>query len=238
MSTHEHHPKDTDALVKIRAGEVRMRSKTFFALRAVTSIVLTALILVLSSMISSFVLFSLNETGHAFLLGFGGRGIVAFLLLFPWPLFSVDLALIFLLDWLLRGFSFGYRFSVLSLFAGICGVSLLIALVINTTSLHHLLEMHADRGELPIAGGLYEDTRRPHHEFGVFRGIVGTISTSSFIMIHDDRDVDADDASYIVTLPNEIPPPLSPGDHVFVFGDGIGSSSVRAVNIQVFPKTQ
>ena len=232
--THDTKNGTHDVLAKIRAGEVRMRSKGFFMARAALTTALIILILILSSTIASFVLFSLRETGHEFLLGFGGRGIAAFFALFPWPLLSVDLALLFLLDWLLRGFSFGYKYSFVSVFLALFIASTLLALVINATAFHRTLESHADHGDLPVAGLFYEETRREHHEFGIFRGVVESVGTSSFVMAHDNRDQDVDDPSFTVYLPPNTPFAYSIGTRVFVLGNPIGSTTIRAEQVRVF----
>jgi hypothetical protein len=224
-------------LEKIKSGEVRMRPRIIFALRAGAALGAALLVLILSSLIASFVLFSLHETGEAFLLGFGVHGILVFVLLFPWPLLAIDIGLLFLLDWLLRGFSFGYRYSLVSVLFVIVLSSTALALLINATTLHTTLLNHADKGTLPVAGSLYEEVRRPHRENGVFRGIVVSVASSSFLMQHDDYDRDADDAPGAITvfLPSSGGQLPRIGNQVFVFGTAVGSTSIRARGVEVFP---
>jgi len=198
-----------------------MRPKAYFAFKLAILACLATLVLITSVLLISFTLFSVKATGHLLLLGFGWHGFNAFMALFPWTTFCVDIVLVFLLDMLLRYFEFGYRRSIIFLFLATAVLLVLIGYGVSMTSFHGRLLRRAERHQLPVFGGLYTGLRRPHPEQGVFQGTVTAIGPGVFIL---DRDGDQDDASTTRVI---VPPDLDPsqyvqvGDHVFVGGDVI-----------------
>src|SRR4051812_38105080 len=103
-------------LEKIKAGEVSMRPRSYFVLKSIILGILAIIGIFVSSLLLSFIFFSLHVSGRLFLLGFGGRGIEAFILLFPWKLFLIDLIIVFVLQSLIKQFRFGYKFCLACLF--------------------------------------------------------------------------------------------------------------------------
>ncbi len=209
-------------LSRVKSGSVHMRSRAYFFLRVTTTAVTALLVLGISSLILSFIGFSIHASGQDILLGFGARGIGTFFALFPWPLFIADLLLMLALEWCLQGFRFGYRFSLVSIFVLTFAMSWFLGFLIELTPLHDSLLSAADRGELPIAGGLYEHIRDPHHDLGIFRGTVFSVQNGQVMIGHDDGDHDPDDGTWTVALPPDTPPPQV-GDRMLVFGSSTGS---------------
>jgi len=151
-----------NVLDTVHAGTAHMRSRAYFVLRAAAAITLAVLALALSGFVLSFIAFSIHESGELFLLGFGARGIAVFFNLFPWLSLMLDGVVILALEWLLAGFRFGYRVSLLSLLAAVFGASAVLAALVYALPIHSLLLDAADRGQLPILGGLYERIHESH----------------------------------------------------------------------------
>ncbi len=141
-------------LERIKRG-VPMRSRAYFVVRAAASAVVSLLVLALSAYILSFITFSVHESGEQFLLGFGGRGLQTFFVLFPWLPTTLDIVLILFLEWLLQGFRFGYRLSLATLFGAVLVISTVAAALISATPFNGQLLGLADRGRLPIIGQVY-----------------------------------------------------------------------------------
>jgi len=216
---------------RLKHGNIPMRSRAYFIVRATIAILLSVLVLALSAYVLSFIAFSIHESGEQFLLGFGERGLYAFLGLFPWFTLIIDIALIFLLQWLLQSFKFGYRFSLLAVFGAVVFVSIVAAGLIDLTPVHNDLLGMADRGELPIGGELYESVRDSHEDRGVFRGTIATIEGDRIVITHDDGDHDADDGTRTVTLPiGYSTTTFNVGERVYVFG-ALGSSTIQAYGV-------
>lgn len=235
-------------LEKIQSGKVRKFPRAYFMFRVLATLVISVLLLLISTFVLSFILFSFEESGELFLLGFGTQGILVFLILFPWMLFILDILLLLVLEWLIQGFKFGYRIPLLYIFLGIFGASLLFGALLNITPIHSDLLQDADRNQLPVFGGAYEHIFDHHEDLGVCRGIVMSVDQStstnavlqSFVMQHNDRDHDSDDGEYVVTpAPGTTLPPVIVGDRVLVFGHPVpgpgGNEYVEAQGVQILP---
>lgn len=205
-------------MTKVRSGNVRVHSRAFFIARLVGTLVVAALAFVLSIFVVSFIFFSIHESGEQFLLGYGTAGVLTFLELFPWASLVLDIALLILLEWLLQGFKLGYRFSLLVIFIGIFGGSVLLGFLITLTPLHMILLGLADRGDLPLVGGVYESVHDSHAGHGVFNGVITSESGNQIVIVHQDKDHDGDDGVWNVTLPQGASS-FQVGEQVYVFGE-------------------
>jgi hypothetical protein len=235
----DNQPKDSiqqAVLDKVRAGSVHRRPRSYFVMRVVAIVIVGFLLLVTSAFVISFILFSLHESGEQFLLGFGLHGIQVFFMLFPWISAIFAVALLFLLEWLLQGFTFGYRIPLLNIFLGIVGVSAILGVLINFTPLHATLLGFADKDKLPLIGESYKHIFDYHENQGVCRGAVVSTSQDSFIVYHDDHDHDKDDGMFTVTIPpNRTLSIPHIGDTVLVFGDPQAGNVIKAAYIQELP---
>jgi len=211
-------------LERLRRGDLRMRSRTYFIGRVVLAGALSLFVLLISAYVLSFIAFSIHESGEKFLLGFGVRGVETFFALFPWLATLVDVALIFILEWLLQSFKFGYRISLLLLFGVIVVTSGLVASAIALTPLHMSLLGMADRNDLPVVGEMYEGVRGSHEGQGVFRGTITSIQGNEITITHNDGDHDADDGTRQIIVPaGYSTSTLSIGGRVYVFGAATGT---------------
>jgi hypothetical protein len=223
-------------LDKIRTGKVRRRPKFYFVLRIIVTAAVSLLLLAVSAFVISFILFSLHESGEQFLLGYGWQGIQIFFKLFPWVFAVLTIALILLLEWLLKGFKFGYRIPMLTIFSVIVGISIVLGILINLTPIHLNLLHDADNDNLPILGNFYEHIFDSHEEQGICRGEVTSIGDGSFVIQHNDRDHDGDDGSFTISIPSGshiLLPHI--GDHVLIFGDPQPGNKILAKNVEIVP---
>ena len=225
-----------NVLARVRGGSVHMRSRAYFVMRVITTATLGILTLALSAIVLSFIAFSIHESGEQFLLGYGARGVTTFLMLFPWATFLADVAILFVLEWLLQGFKWGYRVSLLSVFIGVFLTSATLAGLVDLTPIHQVLLDSADNGTLPIAGELYESVRASHEDQGIFKGTVMSISGGEMTIAHDDADHDADDGTRTVSLPPGAPAPQV-GDRVYVYGRQSGDH-IQAYGIDMLSPDQ
>lgn len=198
-----------------------MRSKAYFVLKLLLLITVGVLALLTSSLLISFIIFSVNVSGKMFLLGFGAHGISMFFLLFPWRILVIDVLLMFLLEWLIKRFQFGYRRPFIYLLSCVLAISIVAGLIINATPLHQILLRSTEERHLPVIGIFYEHLRRPTDGRDVVRGIVLTISGNSLTLQADDFDADHDDGirKVIMPPPIQIPNFIKVGDRIFVAGD-------------------
>lgn len=147
---------------KIQDGEVRMRPRLYFVLRAVALAAVVLATLVVSVFICNFLFFTLRLNGHESLLARPG-GFLLFLRFFPWELLALDILLLALLDWLVRKFGFGYRTPLV--YIAILSLALVFSMgfaIDRATDLNDRVLRHADDDDLPFPfGGVYERARRP-----------------------------------------------------------------------------
>jgi len=217
-----------NVLERIKAA--RMHTRAYFVVRFLFTAAVALLALAVSAFVLSFIVFSVHESGEQFLLGFGLQGVATFFVLFPWLSLAADVALLFLLEWLLQGFKFGYRISLLSVFLCVLAASALLAIIVDLTPIHGALLDQADRGSLPIVGEMYEGIRGSHEGQGIFRGTVTSVQGNDITITHNDGDHDADDGTWTVALPQG-GPAFQVGDRVYVFGS-LNGQTVRAYGIE------
>ncbi|MDB5225191.1 MAG: hypothetical protein JWL87_143 [Candidatus Adlerbacteria bacterium] len=136
-------------LKKIRDGQVSMRPRYYFVLKVAALSAIAAAILVVSVFILNFILFSIRINSQGTLIGFGPRGVFAFLAFFPWVLLLIDTALVFALQWLIREFRFGYRIPVAYVLAGLVLGTLVFGFLLDRgTGFNDELLRRSDRDEL------------------------------------------------------------------------------------------
>jgi hypothetical protein len=234
---------EKNVLEKIQSGEVKMHSKTFFALKVALLVIVALLVLVTSALLVSFMIFSLRVSGRLFLLGFGGRGFVAFFVTFPWFILLADILFVVLFERLLNHFKFAYRTPLVYTIGASALIIILAGFGLDKISIHETLFQEAVGHRLGPVGGLYTDVRLPPRQEGVFRGIVTSAATTTttspfinaFTMRRDDEDTNTDDATDTAMIWHVILPPdisiagfVEPGDVVLVAGDTLATSSTAS----------
>lgn len=211
--------KDT-ILEKIESDQVKMRPKLFYVLKVGLVAAVGVAILVVVSLLTSFILFSIWVSDRAFLLGFGARGINTFLMLFPWRLFILAFVLVVIFTVLIRSFRFGYRSPILYFSIIALGLSIGSGFLIARTPLHQGLSERDRVHHLPVLHGIYHHVSRPAPSNDVFRGFVRTIMEQSI------RVEDEEQRIVTVVLPanwsNRIV--IKVGDQLFIAGDWHGAT--------------
>lgn len=212
---------ESEVLKKIQEGEVKMTSRKYFALKTGITVLVGVAIFTVSTMLVSFLIFSLSNRGDLFLLSFGTKGIYKFILVFPWYLLSLAALLLVGFDYLLRRFKFGYHSPIIYLFMGTLVFVTVFSFVINFTSFHNMLEKFADRNNLPFVKNMYGDIRRSHRDMGVFRGTVSFIGEDYILVKPSYFDLDAEDEEIVVHAPKgvDLASFIEVGEEVYIAGD-------------------
>jgi hypothetical protein len=228
-------------LDKIKSGQVSMKPKAYFVVTMIAFVALSLLVLVTTIFLISYTLFSVIVSGHLLLLGFGLRGMEAFIILFPWFALLLDIVLLVLLDWLVRRFRFGYNRPIVFFFLGMTVLLVFLGYVVSVTSLHSTLLQEAEHNQLPsplspMVGPFYQSMRISHRANGVVQGTVTSIDGNMFTIRHDDYDTDIDDATTTIMAPAgvDVSNFLQLGDHVLVGGDIMSDGSVHAYGVTKF----
>jgi hypothetical protein len=107
-----------ELLEKIKSGKIAKRPRLYFVLQSLAIGALAFVTLALSIFVLSFIVFSVHESGEQFLLGFGSRGLLTFIALFPWYSLALLIALMGILEWLPVWLSHAYTAHL----RGTCGM--------------------------------------------------------------------------------------------------------------------
>jgi len=204
-------------LAKIEHNEVRMHSRTYFALKVSGALALAALILLITVFIGNFVFFMLRINGHGALLSLGTHGWSIFLRVFPWWLLITDIALAALLAWVVRHFQFGYRKPIIVVFLALAAAALAGGFALDEgTPLNDRLLHEADRGALPfVLDDFYKGARRAPPNDSAFRGTVVSVQQGSFSL----ADPDFDDVRMVIPAdPSQSFSSVFIGETVLVIG--------------------
>ena len=205
-------------LEQIRSRHILMRSKMFFVARTILFVMLIGLIVILSSLFVSYIIFNLSASHHIFLLGFGLRGVSTFATLFPWFFFILDIFCIMIAVRFIRMFRIGYERPLLYFGLSAFAFIILAGVAIGATPLHDRVLEYAEHGNVPFIDRYYEDLRKPLTEAGIYRGVVTNITEDSITLRHDDFDHDDDDWQKVIMVPQALlqTNPISIGDEVFI----------------------
>src|SRR3990167_5968497 len=94
---------------KIRAGDIKMKSKSYFMVMAVFFSLATVILFVFSIYMFSFIIFYLRISGILFLPQFGSVGIKSLFVSLPWVLISFSVLMILFLEFFAEKFEFIYK---------------------------------------------------------------------------------------------------------------------------------
>ncbi len=238
-NTQPQHDKISAILEKIKKQELDPHSRTYFRLQFFALIVMVLALVMVSVFFASFLAFTFRASGHGTLLDMGLSGTQIFLLLFPAKLLFLEIILIFLVEYFLRTFKFGYRVPVLYLFVGVVGIVVISGFVVDRSALHEVMLDKADQEILPPPlRGFYESVRRPPSaSHGVFKGIIAGISSSTMNVELDNPMGIGTSTPVVVLLPQagyiqQLPPiQFRTGDRIVISGELV-NGQIRARTIR------
>jgi hypothetical protein len=206
-------------LEKIRHKQVAMKPRLYFTLKSIALIVVAVLTLLISVAIGCFILFSIRTSYETSLLGFGPHGVLIFLQLFPWGLLIADIALIILLEWMLRRFRFGYKSPLLYLLFAIIVLTISVTVVLDQSHASDEFLQGAHEHGVPLMGNLYDQGRRPPPPgSGACPCVVTAIDGA--ILTMQEQVPDGTTRDVTVILPNDqASSTIQVGDHLFIIGN-------------------
>jgi hypothetical protein len=217
-----------------------MRPRMYYTLRLGFLVGFAILTLVISSMVFSYIIFSIQASGRLFLLGFGAQGLLVFLTLFPWGLLVIDIVLLIGLEQLIQRFRFGYRNPLLYVLTSLAVVSFSFAILITITPIHMTLTKREQQRHLPIIGGFYRHATKPPLQQGVLLGHVTAVSSTTITVKTNSADTSQSDQQWTITLPPNYRASMifEVGDCVFIAGSPESTSTVRAFGLKKMAQCQ
>ncbi len=141
---------------RIEKDNVKMRPNSYFL--AKSALATLGIVIIIASVVYlvSFVFFVLERNGAWVLTSFGWKGVVIFLMSFPWILGLAVLVFIISLELLVKRVTLAYRAPIVYSMLGIVAVVFTIGFAVSKTSVHHGLYRKSRNGNVPIAGSLYK----------------------------------------------------------------------------------
>src|SRR5258708_15496816 len=223
----------------IAMKDVKVYSKAHFVARMTLLVVVAALALVVSVFLVNYVFFSLRISGRSSLLNFGARGIYPLLIFFPWTVLLIDIALLILVEWLLKKFRFGYRSPTIYLLLALVAATMSAGYFIDRgTGFNEVLLRQADEHHLGPFDDFYTNARRaPPPGSGFCKCTITAINGNVITAL----DIDVNSSTTLTIL---LPPDytdvssLKVGELIFVAGAVSATDTIQAFGIRPIPAAQ
>lgn len=215
-------------LATIKSGQVKMRPRWHFILKAILAILGAIIIFLTVLYLASFIIFILRQTGVLFMPAFGMEGWFAFFSHLPVFLIILLAVFIIVLELLVRHYAFAYRRPLFYSALGIFTLIVVGGLAVANTSLHGDLSKRAEKDNEFLAGKLYREYEAQIFR-DVHRGRIMQITQRGFLMNNQRKE------ALTITVTRKTRLPLGSdfylGDIVVVFGPRDGDE-VQAFGIQ------
>jgi hypothetical protein len=213
-----------------RNGNLKMRPKWQFILRACLWLVGLAAVLLALLYFFSLFLFITRRTGIWLAPIFGFHGILIFLTSLPWLLVLAVLIFVVILEVLVHHYYFAYRMPLLYSALGVLLVVVAGGMVLAGTPLHDILS-HCPRpgshppdglgrvGGPPCGTGIYRDLDSQRFK-NIHQGVISDFDGGDFILTDSQQEA----LRIIVTRKTRLPfgDDFTVGDNVVVVGDRHG----------------
>lgn len=169
-------------LETIRNGEVKMHSRRHFILK--TGLLITGCVLLFFSLLYlvSFIVFVTRQNGVWFVPIFGFRGLRSSFVSLPWFLILISILFIFILEFLVKRYSFAYKKPLLYSAGAIILFAVIGGGIVARTSFHRNLFQKAREDRLPITGPLYRQFSMPHSK-DISQGTIEAITENGFVIM-------------------------------------------------------
>jgi len=230
-NTMENEPKKSakeKILSAIANGQVTMRPRWHFVLRA-TLLALGVVLCALAVLyLGSFIAFTLRQTGVLFAPGFGLHGWFIFFRSLPWLLIGVAVLFLVVLEILVRRYAFAYREPLVYVTLGI--VAIVIGGSVFIVPLQRAMFRATRHDDRSFSGQFYRAFGTPRFP-DIRRGTVVSRTGNTFVM----EDLGGTQMTVVIASDTRIAPfdaNFGPGDVVVVFGNQDGNI-VRADGIRI-----
>lgn len=222
--------KDT-ILKKITAGEVAMRPRWHFVLRALLFFSMLSIAALVAIYLLSFVFFVLVRNGLLLTPAFGLPGIIFFVVRSPWLLILCVGVFLTILYLLVQHYAFCYRRPLLYSLLAVVGFVLITSSVLHAFAVQQHLKEFSERHHVPGMTPLYRDVadRRPD---GITPGAITDLTSDGFVLTTPERDR----FSVVITKTTR-----GAGQHTFAVGDMVlvfgtpNGSTIMAKGVRPLP---
>jgi len=217
-----------DILSTIKSGQLKMRPRWQFILKAILAILGTVIVFLTILYLASFIIFVLRQTGVLFVPVFGMEGWFAFFAHLPFFLIFLLVIFIVVLELLVRHYAFAYRRPLLYSAIGIFVLAAAGALILVNSPFHGGMSKYAENNRETFFGKLYSEYGQQKFK-DIHRGIIIDMMNNGFTMQNRRQEV----LTIVISRRTRLPlgADFSAGDIVVVFGPREGNL-VQAFGIQ------
>ncbi len=213
----------------IKSGKAKMRPRWRFALETWLMAVGGVILLLILVYLVGFIDFGLYESGLMALPDFGFAGWYELIWSLPWALISLSAIFIILLAVLIRRYSFGYTRPLVYSLLGILFLIVGGGMIIAQPSFSRAVFSDGPNARVPFVSWFYSGFGVPE-SINVHHGIVLSTTTGGFIL----QDLYDRTSSVILDLDTRMPNGnnFDIGETVVVFGNAVGTGTIRAIGIE------
>ncbi len=175
-----------EVLEKIKKGDVKMRSRSYFIAQGVFLLSVFFLVILLAVYFTTFIFFILRVNNLILLTDFGWFGFSIIFSVLPWYILFFILFLMGLINFLYRKFYTGYRKPIIALMGLIVLIIFSLSVVVEKKLPHEELYNRAVEENLPMGGRMYRNLGNMEME----NVIIGTIieKNSDYLLIEDEKE--------------------------------------------------
>ena len=142
-------------LEKIKAGQIKMKSKATFTLQKLGLKSSLGLIIALAILIFSLVIFFFKEQSSSQMLGLGDSATTTFITDIPFSWIIFIIALMIFATYLFRKYTFAYRKTWKFSFTNLAVIVILIGTLLSMTSFHNGVAAKAAESDRPFLKSVY-----------------------------------------------------------------------------------
>lgn len=220
--------KNDDIIIeKIRSGDAKMRSRSYFVTQGILALLAAVFLFLLILFLVTFVIFSLEENGGLFAIGFGLTGWAIFFESLPWTVLLLSLALILTLWILLRRYAVVYQqpflYTLLILIAAIS----LVCFFIPPPLFQGGVLQYVSENPLPVVSGVYEYETTPTRD--IYRGEVLLLIANGFVL---ENALGHTSTVFMAPGAGAELEDIGPGEYVLIFGRLVASSTIEASGLE------
>lgn len=172
--------KDT-IIDKIKSGEVAMKPKWYFVLRAFLFLCSMLFVALISVYLLTFIVFALHKTGVWFTPSFGMRGLMFLVVSSPWVLILVLFMFLGLLYVLVTHYSFSYRKPLVYSMIGSVLFVIAISSFVAQTSIHDRVQTFVEAHQVPGFTTLYDAVGK-ERPAGIAVGTISELVENGFVL--------------------------------------------------------
>lgn len=156
---------------EISTGEIDMKPKWHFLFKNCLIILGVFISLLILLFLGSLILFALKHSGVIHISSMGIKGMFILITSMPWILILLAVLFIFILEVLVKNYSFAYRKPILVSLVSIVLIVFVGGFFLTKVHFHNYISIYSNEHKIPVAGSVYKNIQAPRRN-NLHRGFV------------------------------------------------------------------